>query len=558
MKRILLIGLLLVAGAAFVGLSTGASEEDRMGEYKVELDNAFGLIEGGDFKVAGVRAGKIKTLDVDQKTKRAIVGFSVTEKGFGSLREDATCQVMPQSLVGEYFVNCEPGKSKTLLETGATIPVERTSSTVPPDLVANIMRRPRRERLRLIINELGATVAGNAENLNDALRRASPALRETNRVLAILADQNQILADLARNADTVVGELSANRREISRWVVETRDIAATSAERDADIARGFERLPTFLAELEPTMRELGLTVDRQGPALENLSRSSDQLARLFRNLPPFADASLPALKSLGEASVTGREAVEPARATVRELSRYAEGVPELGKNLAIILEHLDDRDNAIEDDPRSPGGKGYTGLEALLQYVFDQTLSVSLHDGETHILQAQVFEGPCAPYADRELAKELAPQCGKILGPNALGVVTADPTEPPGWDGNDHGPEQMDTNNRRRTAPDDRDLAPDRRRGGDRGGSQGGGSGSGGGDRGGAQGGGNGAGAESGGGVKLPKLDDILPGAGGGDVPKAPEVKPPAVRDLPNLSAAQREEEDRENDEQLMDFLFGS
>src|SRR5215213_8664588 len=112
MKRVLLIVLLLGA-ASFLALSTGASDEDKgIGSFKVELDNAFGLIEGGDFKVAGVRAGKITTLDVDKKTKRAIIGFDVTEQGFGSLRKDASCEVMPQSLVGEYFVNCEPGKSK--------------------------------------------------------------------------------------------------------------------------------------------------------------------------------------------------------------------------------------------------------------------------------------------------------------------------------------------------------------------------------------------------------------------------------------------------------------
>src|SRR5687767_8538779 len=166
------------------------------------------------------------------------------------------------------------------------------------------MRRPRRERLRLIINELGAAVAGNAENLNDAIRRASPALRETNRVLAILADQNQVLADLARDADHVVGALAENRRDVGRWVVEARDTASASAERDADIARSFERLPRFLEELEPTMVELGRTAERQGPALQNLAASAGQIERLFENIPPFADANRPALKALGRASET--------------------------------------------------------------------------------------------------------------------------------------------------------------------------------------------------------------------------------------------------------------
>jgi virulence factor Mce-like protein len=552
-KRILVIGLILTAAAAFVALSTGASDESKgVGTFKVEFDNAFGLIEGGDFKVAGVRAGKIKTLDVDKRTRRAVVGFEVTETGFGSLRTDARCEVMPQSLVGEYFVNCEPGKNAEKLEPGSTISVDRTSSTVPPDLVARIMQRPRRERLRLIINELGAAVAGNAENLNDAIRRASPALRETNRVLAILADQNQVLADLARDADRVVGELADNRRDVGRWVVEARDIAATSAERDEDIARGFERLPRFLAELEPTMVELGRTAERQGPALRNLAASADQIERLFENIPPFANANRPGLRSLGQASVTGREAVEPARETVRELSSYAEGVPELGKNLAIILEHLDDRDNAIEEDPRSPGGKGYTGIEALLQYTFDQTLAINLHDGNTHILQAQVFEGECAPYADRTAAREHAEQCGRFLGPNVLGISTADPTEPPGWDQDDHGPEENDESIRRRAVRPAGDPGRElgrARRGGRRGGAQGGG-----GSRdAGRSGGGSGGGAGGGDGppVRLPKLDDILPGGGG----ELPRPQPPAIEDLPNVGTGR---DDADSNEQLMDFLFGS
>jgi virulence factor Mce-like protein len=552
-KRVAAIALMLCAGIAFAGLSTGASEEDTLGTFKVELDNAFGLIEGGDFKVAGVRAGKIKSLDVDMKTKRAIVEFDVTETGFGSLRQDARCEVMPQSLVGEYFINCEPGKSDEVLEPGSTIPVERTSSTVPPDLVANIMRRPRRERLRLIINELGAAVAGNAENLNDAIRRASPALRETNRVLAVLADQNQVLADLARDADTVVGALADNRRDVGRWVVEARDTALASAERDADIARGFERLPRFLAELEPTMVQLGRTADSQGPALRTLADSSGQIERLLENIPPFAGANRPALRALGEASEAGSETVGPARETVKELSRYAEGAPELGKNLAIILEHLDSRDNAIEDDPRSPGGKGYTGLEALLQYTFDQTLAVNLHDGNTHILQAQVFEGECAPYADREQASHVMDMCGKLLGPNALGVKTADPTEPPGWDGSDHGREEFDPSIRRRAVRPEGDPGRDPGAGRRGGGRDGGGPGGGGGGDGGRGSGGGSGGGGGGGSVRLPKLDDILPGGGSGGPAPIPEVQPPAVKDLPNVGTGRDE-----TDEQLMDFLFGS
>jgi hypothetical protein len=114
-------------------------------------------------------------------------------------------------------------------------------------------------------------------------------------------------------------------------------------------------------------------------------------------------------------------------------------VPELGKNLAIILEHLDDRNYSAELDPRSPGGKGYTGIEALLQYVFDQTMSTNVHDGTVHILKAQPFEGECAAYADIAAAKEKGARCSTSLGPNVIGGTFPDATAPPGYDGKDRG-----------------------------------------------------------------------------------------------------------------------
>ena len=48
-------------------------------------------------------------------------------------------------------------------------------------------------------------------------------------------------------------------------------------------------------------------------------------------------------------------------------------------NLDFVLRDLDDRKRAVEPDPRSPGGKGYTGMEALLQYMFDQPMAINAY-----------------------------------------------------------------------------------------------------------------------------------------------------------------------------------
>jgi phospholipid/cholesterol/gamma-HCH transport system substrate-binding protein len=98
----------------------------------------------------------------------------------------------------------------------------------------------------------------------------------------------------------------------------------------------------------------------------------------------------------------------------------------------MVLQHLDDRKYAVEKDPRSPGGQGYTGLEALLSYVYDQTTSTSIFDQNNHILKVGAFVSPCANYASEETLKKdpsLDRQCASRLGPIQPGLNYPDVTK---------------------------------------------------------------------------------------------------------------------------------
>ena len=442
MKRILIATLVTVAVAATAGwIANPPHFNGPKSQYWVELDNGFGLIQGGDLKIAGVRAGTITAIKLDRSNLHAKVGFRITQNGFGSLRTDTSCESRPQSLIGEYFLDCDPGTAKKVLPEGAVIPVTHTTSTVPPDLVGDIMRMPQRQRLSIILSTLGAGVSGNAQQLNDAIRRASPALRETDRVLGILAQQNKVIRDLNQHADAVVGALAHDKTQVADWVIKARNISTDSAQRAADISAGWRKLPAFLAELTPAMKALGQTADSQGPALRTLGANATQLKRFFDELAPFSDASRPAFRALGQASATGKQAVKAATPTVAQLNKFATGAPELGSNLAIILEHLDDRNNAIEYDKRAAqqqgvsGPSGYSGLEALLQYVFDQATSTNVYDQASHVLTVQAFnESNCVPYRDGQSLdndpnkKAILQECQAKLGPNAPGVDTPDPS----------------------------------------------------------------------------------------------------------------------------------
>jgi ABC-type transporter Mla subunit MlaD len=444
----MILAVLGVCAGAFV--LAGASDKGPEGQtYAIMFDNAFGLTKGGDFRVGGVNAGQTTEFEVDKKkgeAPKAKVTVEVTKPGFGNFRKDASCEIRPQSLIGEYYVDCQPGQSEERLPHN-TVPVEQTSSTIPTDLVNDIMRRPYRERFRLLITELGTGLAGRPDDLQEVLRRAHPGLRETSRVLHILGDQNEVIKNFITDSDTVVQELEKNKRDVVRWVEEAGDAAEISATRRNELRAQFRRFPGFLDELRPTMARLGELADEQTPLLVDLRRAAPDLDTFFTRLGPFAEASRPAVKSLGEMGEVGTQAFREGKQETAELRQLAVNAPPFAKPLRQFLQTIDDRKRAIENDPRAKetappapdptaisGEGGFTGMEALWNYFYWQTLSINMLDDDAHMLRASLTAVPDCIEFRNEPPK--GPQdeatfrrCNSYLGPNQPGIFSPDPLD---------------------------------------------------------------------------------------------------------------------------------
>ena len=447
MRRLASISLVIAALTAAVVL-TGASEDSTGREYKIVFDNAFGLVEGGDFRVGGVTAGETTDFEIRKKkgeSPKAVVIAKVKEPGLDDFRKDASCEIRPQSLIGEYFVDCQPGNSDEKLPTDGSgeVPVEQTSSSIPIDLVQDILRRPYRERFRLIINELGTGLAGRPQDLQEVLKRAHPGLRETSKVLRILGDQNQVIENFIADSDTIVAELERNKTDVVRWVTETARTAEITASRREALRQNFEKLPTLLGELRPTMAALERLTDEQTPLLSDLNRAAPSLRTFFTRLGPFSDASLPALKALGRASVVGRRAFKEGAEEIAALENLAPKAQPTFEPLRQFLQTMDDRRRATDGDSRAKvdgppssdpsynrGSGGFTGLEAIWNYPYWQGLSLNAYDGVGHMLRLGVTLTGCAPIInDIDPNSEEFKSCSAWVGPNLPGLTTPDFTE---------------------------------------------------------------------------------------------------------------------------------
>src|SRR3954465_6790643 len=230
MRRLVGIVLLAIGIPVLLALGVGAKEDAGSGYQVVAIfDNAAYAVKGEEVRVAGQRVGKIDSLDVAFERKAAVT-FSVDTAGFSPFHKDAHCTIRPQSLIGEKYVECTPGSRNSPVlgvipdgQPGAgkhLLPLLSTSSPVDIDLIGDINRLPYRQRFAIIINEFGTALAGRGRDLNDAIHRANPALRDTDKLLAILASQNRTLARLATNSDIVLAPLARRRNQVAGFIVQ--------------------------------------------------------------------------------------------------------------------------------------------------------------------------------------------------------------------------------------------------------------------------------------------------------------------------------------------------
>ena len=397
MKRVAAITAVLAAAAVVAILGTGASDDGGSSKVRAIFDNAVSVIPGEDVKIAGVKVGKISALDVTPDKKAAIT-LDITEPGFQDFRQDATCTIRPQSLIGEKFVECTPTQPHAVgeqapgplpeIEKGEgkgehLLPVSQTSSPVDIDLINDIVRQPYRDRLSIILNELGTGLAGRGKDLNETIRRANPALRETDKVLKILAGQNRILADLATNSDAILGPLARERRAVADQFAQSATVAQATAERGDDLERDLQKLPGFLRQLRPTMVRLGAFADQATPVFTDLHAQATNINTLVTQLGPFSNAARPAFRTLGQAAEIGGPALTKSQPTIQELGRFAVAAKPLAANTAQILDSV------------QKGG----GVERLMDYLFYQVSAINGFDQFGHYLRAALIVNLCATYA---------------------------------------------------------------------------------------------------------------------------------------------------------------
>lgn len=408
-----LIALVVIAAIVIVVLAVrGCGNES--GAYKVRavFDNGAFVVPGEDVRVAGANVGSVESIDVsmpgeavssDPSTRiqpgKAIVVMRIKDRGFQDFREDASCIIRPQSLIGEKFIDCsvtdprapgtepppelevipdgEPGAGQRLL------PLENNGRSVDQDLISNMYRLPYAQRLRVILNELGAGLATRGPDLRETLERANPALRQVNKLMAILASQNRRLAQLARDGDHNLTRLAAKRKNMTGFFKSAGYVAAATAERGDAQRENLRNLPGTLRELRATFGSLENFAGNAQPVFAELQPHTKDISEVTTKLKPFAEAAEVSLTALGRASRTAGPDLVASRPIIQKLGKQAR----IGKQPATQLNFF--LGSTRQND----------GFRNLMKLFYGTGSSLNGYDQFGHYQRTNVLVTACTPYA---------------------------------------------------------------------------------------------------------------------------------------------------------------
>jgi len=411
MKK-LIAGVVVVAAvvAAIILIAGGASSNGYV--VRAIFDNGSFMVSGEQVRVAGANVGTIKSVSVslpgeptaeeDGQFKdvpgKAIIELEISNPSFQDFRQDASCEIRPQSLIGEKYVNCRPTLPRApgqkpppelrqipAGEPGAgqyLLPLGRNSTSVDPDLINDIQSLPYAQRFRLIFNELGAGLAGRGEDLEAAIKQANPTLRDIDKIFGELTEQKNQLAQLAADSQEILEPLTREKQHVVGFLAHSGEAAEASAEHGSELEASLQKLPRFLVEFRQTMSNLKEFSDAGTPLLEELGVAAPSLTEATQTLTPFSKATTVALKSLGKAGEESGPVFAKATPVVKKAGKLAKSGVVPTNELAKLFVSLQQT----------------KGWQRLTELIYNSAASVNGFDKYGHYGRALVTLSTCVQY----------------------------------------------------------------------------------------------------------------------------------------------------------------
>jgi ABC-type transporter Mla subunit MlaD len=378
-------------------------------ELNATFSNSANIALNSPIRIAGVDVGKVVSTERDGDNTK--VTFTVDSSG-QPIHDDAFAAIRPRIfLEGNFFIELDPGSpSAADMDSGATIPVSRTSTAVQIDEVLSVLQSPVRADLSRLLEGYGTALnhsptpaedvtqlpevkgRSGAEALNGAFQYGGDAGRYSAQVTnAFLGTQPQDLSRLVSSAGRAFGALAGRQRDLQGLIVNFDVFTGALANQSTNLTQTIHLLA-------PTLRITHASLVSLNRSLPPLRTYAIELKPAVEELPGLISASKPFLAQV-RPLLSGKEGGGVAR-LLRESTPYLAGaaqasnettLPQLNRLSLCTSKVMVPTGNQVIDDRFSTGQPNYR--EFLYNLVNFAGMAQNF-DGNGPYARAQIGGGP--------------------------------------------------------------------------------------------------------------------------------------------------------------------
>ncbi len=282
---------------------------------RADVSSSNQLVPGSLVRIAAVNIGKVTQIDPGPHNT-SIVTMEIDNPS--ELHSDTSLAIEPRLIFeGNFYVKVDPGTpAAPMLQSGATIPLSRTSVPVQIDQVLDVFDRPTRGALNDTVSQLASGLGPSPRNsstrtpgfqgLRDAARQFSATLPSVTSVA--IAAQGTQPGDLDRaigSSAEVTSQLAQDPQALADLVTSYNRIFASLASSDGHLGTSVQaldqltrRAPAELAAIDAALPSLTRFASTVRPALRSAPATLANGSRLLGQLHQLVSApELPALLS---------------------------------------------------------------------------------------------------------------------------------------------------------------------------------------------------------------------------------------------------------------------
>jgi phospholipid/cholesterol/gamma-HCH transport system substrate-binding protein len=292
------VGLMIFVWTQFGGSIPFAPQGYRI---KALFQETGLLVANADVRVAGVNIGKVTA--VAPEGIDSLVTMNIDSQ-YAPIPTDTRAILREKTLLGEAYVEFSSGNgSGPKFRDGGTIPVSQVDKTQQLDQVLASFNTPTQHNLQKLLNGTGEALAGQGENLNDAIGNFDPFVTDLGAVVGVLNAQQANLRSVIANGSTVLNTLGDRAGDLRTLVTAGDQVLSATAASNAKLTDTVNALPPFLTQLRATLVRLNVTLNLAKPTLAVLR--------------PVAPLLTPALREVSDVTKPGLSLVHAAPSLLR-------------------------------------------------------------------------------------------------------------------------------------------------------------------------------------------------------------------------------------------------